>query len=291
MPRISRVGVDIKHARLFHHKGRNRLTVASQRKKTARPPKGLAGSDEAILYSGNILYDPGFELFVGNAVGSYLKKPWIADTGSTTFTLPRFDITRPLGQRWHNGDSVTYDDVAQWAQYTEPYEQFDDNREASHWQVIRREAPPTGQDLDFTTIRGPKLGKWLARWYDWQSSGDYAFGNSVPGGLVIQGPGMPAGYSGRTEPGALIGWGFWIWKNGAGLGDEIVDLCLTFYNQSGFPVRTVTTANNITETKTEISLSSNSPPGSYFMRACCTFRGVGTRDLMVNVDTGILSVE
>lgn len=274
------------HRKILHMYGRNRGRATTiGRTFTPKPPRGAPGSDEAVLYSGNILYDPGFELFVGNAVGSFLKVDWEAEIGSTTFVLPRFDINSPTGQRWPDGTYVEHDDIAQWAQYTEPYALGDNNREGSHWQVIRREA----SDLDFTTIRGPNLGKWMARWYDWTSSGNEPFGNSVPGGLVIQGPGMPAGYSGRTEAGALISWSYYAWVD-QGTGAEM-DLCLQFYTQDGTPIFVVTNSHTLDTTKTEYSLTSNSPGGSYFMRACSSFRGVGGRGMMLQVDTGTLSVE
>ena len=275
--------------KLVHHHGRGKLKSNTGKTNawTPRAPRASAGSDEAILFAGNILYDPGFEIFVGNAAGSFLKDRWVQHTGSTTFILPRFDISRPYGQRWPNGDDVSLFDIAQWAQYTEPYSLRDNEREGSHWQVIRREAP----DLDLSTARGPNLGKWMARWYDWQSSGQDAFGNSVPGGLVIQSPGLPGGFSGRTEEGALIEWSFYCWKSEAGVGDEKLDLCLQFYKQDGTPIFVAVSTHTLTTTKTEFSLASNSPGGSYYIRACSSFRGTGTSGMMVMVDTGTLGVE
>jgi len=288
--------------KIVHYIGKNRHRVASQpTRQVAKPPRGAPGSDEAILFSGNILYDPGFELFVGNAVGSYFTGPWEIRTGSRSFVLPRFDIDlTTTGQRWPNDTQVDIKDIAQWSQYTEPYNidspfrpgESQNIRESSAWQVIRRESPPSWHDLDFTSPRGPKLGLWMARWYDWQSSANFPLGNAVPGGLLIQGPGMPAGYSGRTQPGALITWGFFCWLSGGpSPTDETLDLCVQFYSQSGTPIFTTVNSNALTTSKTEYILSSFSPPGSYFVRACCSFRGTGTRAMMVQVDTGRLGVE
>ena len=288
--------------KVWHYHGKNRHRVASvqTRKPTPRPPRGPAG-EEAILFSGNILYDPGFELFVGNAVESYFTEPWVVRTGSRSFVLPRFDISlTTTGQRWPNDDQVAIKDIAQWSQYTEPYDIFSpfrpgesqNIRESSAWQVIRRESPPSWHDLDFSSPRGPKLGKWMARWYDWQSSDNFPFGNAVPGGLLIQGPGMPAGYSGRTQPGALITWGFHAWLSGGSVTtDETLDLCIQFYKKDGTPIFSTSNSHSLTTSKTEYILSSNSPGGSYFMRACCSFRGTGTRAMMLQVDTGRLGVE
>jgi hypothetical protein len=258
---------------------------------TPKAPRGAPGSDEAILYSGNILYDPGFELFVQNAAPTFLKPGWEEWTGATTYVLPRFDLTSSTGQRWPNGDEVHIKDIAQWSQFTEPYEINENTREMSAWQVVRRErtVPPAPDNpLDFSTIQGPKLGVFMARWYDWTSSENFPFGNGIPGGLLIQGPGMPPGYSGRTEPGALITWALHTWLTE---GTGTMDLCLIFYTQDGAPIFTTQSAIAITTTKTEYSITSNSPGGSYFMRACATFRGAGTKGQILAVDTALLAVE
>ncbi len=279
--------------KIFHYRGRPRHRVVSGRSRTftPKPPRGPPGSDEALLCAGNILYDPGFELFVGNAVGSFLKRPWETQVGSASFVLPRFDIGLSTGQRWPNGDTVDIKDIAQWSQYTEPYVLDDNNREGSVWEVVRREAPPSGQDLDFTSPRGPFLGKWMARWYGWTTSGLHPFGNSIPGGLLIQSPGLPAGYSARTTDGALIDWSFYCWKSEDGVGDEILDLCLQFYTQSGTPIFSAVKSHTLTTTKAEYTMQSNSPGGSYFIRACATFRGTGNRSMMIQVDTGTLGID
>ncbi len=273
--------------RLVFHRGRNRGRLAHGHARTFTPksPRGAPGSDEAILFAGNILYDPGFELFVQNAGSLGVLKPeWEALTGATTYVLPRFDITSPTGQRWPNGDFVDIKDIAQWSQFTEPYVVADDIREASAWVVVRREK----SDLDFSTNKGPKLGKWMARWYDWNSSGNYSGGNSIPGGLVIQSPGLPAGYSARTEPGALITWATHAWLSES---TGSMDMCVIFYTQSGNPIFTSIGAKTLTTSKNEHSISSNSPGGSYFIRACLTFRGAGTDAQMLQVDTALLGVE
>lgn len=283
----------------YHGRPRFRTTEGKNRFYTPKPPRGAPGSDEAVLYAGNILYDPGFELFVQNAAPTFLKPGWSAHTGTNVYALPRFDINAERGQVWANGDEVSHFDIAQWSQYTEPYG-FQaitpgyDERQSSAWFVIRREVPASqgthGGASDTTDIIGPNLGVFLARWYGWDCSADYPFGNGVPGGLLIQGPGMPAGYSGRTEPGALITWSFHCWILGP-YTDPVLDLCLTFYTQDGSPVHTVVTSNALNNTKTEYSLSSNTPGGSYFMRACATFRGTASSAAMVNVDSGLLGVE
>lgn len=280
--------------RLAHYRGRNRIRTLSGRNRYhgVKAPRGTAGSDEAILYAGNILYDPGFEIFVQNAAPTFLKPGWSDWIGSDAYVLPRFDITRePTGQRWPSGNTVSYFDVAQWSQYTEPYEfgstKYKDTYESSAWFVVRREVP---SETDFTTTIGPNLGVFVARWYGWTTSGYYPLGNSVPGGLLIQGPGMPPGYSGRTEPGALITWGVTSWVIPSS-GSPVIDLGLTFYTQSGSPVHTVVSSSNLTTTKTDYSLSSNTPGGSYFMRAFVTFRGAGSSSTVLQVDSGILGVE
>jgi hypothetical protein len=292
------VGVNYKTGpkrKIVHYRGRNRVrTVAGRTRlhKTPKPPRGAAGSDEAILFAGNILYDPGFEIFVQNAAPTFLKPGWSAHVGSDSYVLPRFDINRqPTGQRWPNGDTVSYFDVAQWSQYTEPYilgsTKYKDTYDSSAWFVVRREVPG---ETDWQTPLGPNLGVWMARWYGWQTSANYPLGNGVPGGLLIQGPGMPPGYSGRTEPGAFITWGVNAWVLPAS-GSPVMDLGITFYTQSGNPVHTVTKANSLTTSKTAYSLSSNTPGGSYFIRAFATFRGTGTVSTLLQVDSGILGVE
>lgn len=280
---------------LVYQKGRGRgqAIVGKNRYYTPRSPRGAEGSDEAILYAGNILYDPGFELFVQNAAPTFYKDGWSAHTGSNCYVLPRFDIAKTTtGQVWPTGDEVSYFDVAQWSQYTEPYELAGDERQASAWFVVRREVPAThpGGATDTTDIIGPNLGVFLARWYDWQSSADYTLGNGVPGGLLIQGPGMPPGYSARTEPGALITWSVYSWLLGAS-GDPTIDLSITFYTQAGIPLVSVVGSSSLTSSKTEYSVSSNSPGGSYFIRAAATFRGTAPRDTVLNVDSGLLGVE
>ena len=496
--------------KVLHYYGRNRgrSVAGKNRLYTPKAPRGAPGSDEAVLYAGNILYDPGFEIFVQNAGPTFLKPGWEDHTGASIYALPRLDLSSPTGQVWPNGDYVNRKDIAQWAQYTEPYvlqqtrttttpgylelsgagefastpstsslnlsgsftlialfrsdvdsgsggvidktpdsgivtgygldwassgDRFrvyhgtgaglafynspigsippfhdtwvkavvtfgpssttadfyrsynsvntpvDDvvweflntvtsiqtytdpganssslkfgqgwsgnfwldgriygawvydgsslvaspdwrtdnwqpdaqgnnlvldngaefvspttvevvsgtnTRESSAWFVIRREG-----SLDYTTKFGPNLGVFMARWYDWQSSGNYPFGNSVPGGLVIQGPGMPPGYSGRTEAGALITWGFTAWVSET-TGSPAMDLCLTFYKQDGTPLFTKIGTHSLTTTKTDYSMSSETPSGgSYFIRACVTFRGTGSKSTLLSVDSGILGVE
>lgn len=278
--------------KILHYRGRNRgSTIAGKNRYYApRAPRGAGGSDEAILYAGNILYDPGFEIFVQNAAPTFLKPGWSAHTGSDSYVLPRFDITRtPTGQRWPNGDTVSYFDVAQWSQYTEPYA-FNESsaRDSSCWLVVRREVPG---ETDWQEILGPNLGVFMARWYGWSASDAFPLGNGVPGGLLIQGPGMPPGYSGRTEAGALITWGLSVWALPDPFGTAFIDLGLTFYTQSGTPLHTVVQSTALTDTKAALSFSSNTPGNSYFMRAFCTFRGTASRSTLVQVDSGILGVE
>lgn len=280
--------------KLYYHRGRHRgqSVAGKNRYYTPRAPRGAPGSDEAVLYAGNILYDPGFEIFVQNAAPTFLKPGWSAHTGSNVYALPRFDINATRGQVWPNGNEVSHFDIAQWAQYTEPYgfsgigPNFDE-RNSSAWFVTRREVP---SETDTSTILGPKAGVFLARWYDWTCSNLYPFGNGVPGGLLIQGPGMPAGYSGRTEPGALITWSVWTWILGP-YTDPVIDLCLQFFKQNGDPILSIVSSYSINATKTERQVQSNSPGGSYFMRACATFRGVASNSSILNVDSGLLGVE
>jgi hypothetical protein len=274
--------------KILYVRGRNRgqAVQGKNRYYTPKPPRGAPGSDEAVLYSGNILYDPGFELFVQNAAPTFLKPGWSDWTGSNCYLLPRFDINAERGQVWPNGDEVSYYDIAQWAQLSEPYVIADDVREASAWFVVRREA----FDLDFSTIRGPKLGKFMARWYNWNSSALYPGGNSIPGGLVIQGPGMPPGYSGRTEVGAFITWAVHCWVTFV-TADPTMDLVITFYKQDGSPIHTVNSSHTLTNTKDEYVLQSWTPGGSYFMRTSVTFRGSNSSSSMVQVDTARLGVE
>lgn len=279
--------------RLYYHRGRNRgRTIAGRNRfHKVKAPRGAPGSDEAILFAGNILYDPGFELFVQNAAPTFLKPGWEEWTGASSYILPRFDINSPTGQRWPNGDFVDRKDIAQWAQFTEPYELASNVRDASVWFVTRREA---GAGLGHTTQWGPNLGIWMARWYDWTSSANFPFGNSVPGGLIIQGPGMPAGYSGRTEPGALITWGLYAWLADGSEETQTMDLAVQFFTQAGNPIITVQNAFTLNTTKTFSSISSNSPGGSYFIRAFVTFRPASTaraRETILAIDSGLLGVE
>ena len=275
--------------KIFHYHGRPRHQVVSGRTRTftPKPPHGPPGSDEALLCAGNVLYDPGFEIYVGNAVGSFLKVDWEAHAAAASmFYLPRFSINSSTGQRWESGVEVDLKDIAQWSQYTEPLNLNDSVREASGWHIVRREAA----DLDFSTFRGPKLGKWMARWYDWRSSGNYPLGNSIPGGLLIQSPGLPAGYSARTTDGATIDWSIHAWVTET-TGTPAMDLCLQFYKQDGTPIFSTTNGHTLTTSKSEYTLTSNSPGGSYFLRACVTFRGAGHRATMLQVDTGTLGIE
>jgi hypothetical protein len=70
-----------------------------------------------------------------------------------------------------------------------------------------------------------------------------------------------------------------------------MQLAIQFYTQAGVGVRTVSNSHTLTTSKTEYSLSSNTPGGSYFMRTSATFTGAGSRTLMLQIDSGILAVE
>lgn len=329
--------------KIVHYMGRPRLQAAEGVAKytTPRPPNGAPGSDEAKLYSANLLYDPGAELYVGNAAENYDSKFFHARTKGLSsqvgppydssahevipYILPKFSIESSTGQIWPDGNEVSRYDIAQWAQVGEPYVIDTSSywkvsnpigiREISAWQAIRREDPgdweidgvdnkaqgsldpggSPGIDWEETkpdgapNYRGPKLGRWLLRWYDWQASSYYG-GSGTPGGLMIQSPGLPGGYSARADAGDLVTWSAWSWVSTTE-GTPALDMVVTYYTQGGSPIASSLTSGDLAISKTEYTVTGNCPGGTYFLRCHIGFRGVGARSTLLNVDTGTLGLE
>ena len=252
----------------------------------AYSPRGVANNGEfAHLYSGNILYDPGAELFVGNAVGSYHYEAWSDRTGMRHYTLPVFDPTCDVtSQRWPNGDCVTYWDISQWV-------------------AVGSYAPTGRQDSSAWHVGRffPNLGDYSIIWHDWPRG---------PGGnpmmLMVQAPGLPGGYSARVEPGDLVTfsanarvWGD-AYTGYAQLGDPTISTLLWFYTKTGtlivgsgdyyVPLTTTYTANIHEAT---------APSGTYFVRAMLAFTASTPSDFdqtlmyypAALIDSGVLSIE
>lgn len=232
-----------------------------------------------MLYSGNILYDPGVELHVGNGVTfDYHPETWEAQTGAQHYVIPRIDVTKPYGQVWPNGDAVDYQDIAQWMQHTEPMV-LTNTASDSAWHVTRD---------------SPYAGKFSLVWWRWDASAAHG-GNGHPGGLCIQGPGLPPGYSARVTDGALVTWSLKTKVVSAHTsGTPSANLFLYLYSFSGTPVSATTSGayQTLTSSYETLSVSTRAPRGSYFVRCGIVFSGSPTGGLCATfVDSGILSVE
>jgi len=245
------------------------------RLRIAKPPRGAPNNGEyAWLRAGNLLYDPGLELYVGNAVGSYWHEDWDDKVAHHHYALPRFDPARPYAQYWPDGSDVAYWDIAQWMQHTEPYV-VNDLTTDSAWHVTRVK---------------PYLGDFHLTWWDWQASARYG-GNGVPGGLCIQAPGLPPGYAGRAQAGDKVTWSVWSMVTDTQGSPQIV-LFLYFFAKPGAPiVGVVTVASNLTTSYAEYTVSASAPGNTYFIRCGLLWTGTGARGTNVYVDTGTLSVE
>lgn len=284
---------------------RTSMKVRSTVVRPAAPPRGFVNDGEyALLYSGNILYDPGFELFVGNAVGSYEVEKWDDRTGTRTYTLPIYDPSCDLTQRWPNGDCVDYYDLAQWvavdslATYATD---FDATRnppvrgtvETGAWRVAGVWNPTVQWDTF--------LGTYHLVWDRWTSGPG---GN--PATLMILSPGIP-GYSARVEGGALVTWSVrsraWgrtqaLTETWADTGDPSISVMLYFYNEAGtLLVGGGDYYNALTETYTEWSYQATAPSGAWYIRAMVAFTALTpsefgeTIDPTCLVDSGVLSIE
>ena len=249
---------------------------------TTKPPRGVPNDGNyAHLYSGNILYDPGVELFVGNAVGSWSIHNWLDHTGNRTFMLPNFDALCEYWQRWPNTDCVTYWDIAQWVSIGSPYAP-DGGIETVSWNVTRAD---------------PYLGSFSMSFWRWSKGPS---GN--PMSLMIQAPGLPGGYSARVESGDRVTFSVRskMYPNIPFVTDcqPKISVSLYYYNKAG---STIVGGGNygqtLTTSYTQFLYDTIAPSGAYFVRALCAFTAsnptalVIANDPSVLVDSGVLSVE
>ena len=239
----------------------------------AKPPHGAPNDGEyAHLRSLNILYDPGFELFMGNAVEHWGNDEWLDRTGVNQYTLPIYDPTCDYGQRWYTEDCVRYWDVAQWTQVNEPYEP-PGSVDKSAWHVSRYL---------------PFLGDQHLAWWDWTSSLEHG-GSGNPAALMVQSVGLPAGYSARVEPGDLNSFSVWsavppAWLTTA---TPTITLSLWYYSDTGANVGVTTETFTIPFFRSpedwdiddfyrQHIIYATAPGGSYFIRAMVQFNYLGS---------------
>jgi hypothetical protein len=278
----------------YRHKPKIRASTTTYVRQPPAPPHGVSNEGNyAHLYSGNIMYDPGLELYVGNAVGSYRVSDWFrgwwnrmdisrmrswwTTIGSTTFTLPRFDATAPIGQRWPNSIPVDYYDIAQWGQLGGTYTPATGTVDDAAWRV---------------GMFDPYAGRYHLYWNRFQADTSYG----VPAPLYVQAPGLPGGYSARVIPSDLVTWEASVritapWKT---WGTVVTGFVLTFYTKSGTAIlSTTTTWTSTANAPYQIrSLASFCPPNSYFVRASMYWRlDSPGQDHILCVDGGILAVE
>lgn len=264
-----------------------------------KPPHGVSNDGKfAHLRSLNLLYDPGLELFMGNAVEHWGNDEWVARTGSNQFTLPVYDPTCDYGQRWPSGECVRYWDIAQWSQLGEPYEPGGANTKSA-WIAER---------ID------PYLGKFHLVWCKWDAT-SYHGGDGNPRPLMIQAPGLPPGYSARVEPGDISSWSIQTRIEGMRKKDSVptCTMSLFYYDETGSTiVGFQETANLAMHDQNqyddvpyeEMRVDATAPSGAYFMRAIAQFYepegwgvtgtlGVDLQDNFLpslHVDSGVLSV-
>lgn len=266
---------------------RSKAADAFKKTETWKPPRGVTNEGNyAHLLSGNILYDPGVELFIGNAVESLVIHDWNDRTGEDHFTLPVYDDACTDRQRWPNGDCVSYYDLAQWVSLGSPYTVTGDLLDSA-WHVTR---------LD------PFLGDFCMAWWRWNRG---SFGNPLT--LLVLSPGLP-GYSARVEGGDLVTWSVRaqiydyappspsIFTGSAG--DPTISPLLYYYDQDG---NTIVGGGSYYQTLglsyAEHSYQTTAPSGSYFVRAMIAFvanipNAYTDFDApTVLVDSGILSIE
>ena len=246
------------------------------------PATGVSNDGNyAHLYSGNILYDPGVELFVGNAVGFWSIHKWKDHTGNRTFMLPNFDALCEYWQRWPNTDCVTYWDIAQWVSVGSGYTP-NGGIDTVSWNVTRAD---------------PYLGDFSMSWWRWSEG---------PGGnpmsLMVQAPGLPGGYSARVESGDRVTFSVRskMYPN-LPFADDCqpkISVMLYYYNKAG---STIVGGGNYYQTLTltyaQFLYDTIAPSGAYFVRALCAFTASNpstltlANDPSVLVDSGVLSVE
>lgn len=265
----------------------SRSTASTRtRPRKAAPPKSPRGVPNdghfAHLYSGNILYDPGVELFVGNAVGSWSIHNWLHRTGNRTFMLPNFNDTCDYWQNWPNKDCVTYWDIAQWVSNGADYAP-NGGIDSVSWAVTRAD---------------PYLGDFSMAWWRWSEGPGR---NPMP--LLVQAPGLPGGYSARVQAGDSVAFSV---RSKMYPDLPYVDDCqpkisvlLYYYNQAG---TAIVGGGNHYQALTRSSYgdyeyTTIAPSGSYFVRAFAAFTASNpgafgpANDPSVLVDSGVLSVE
>jgi hypothetical protein len=272
--------------RTIRFAARSRAAAAFKKSVTYLPPRGTVGSadDFAHLLSGNILYDPGVELFIGNTVGTLEHHVWNERTGEDHFTLPTFDDSCGFRQSWPNGSCLSYWDQSQWVSLGTPYRVTGDVSDSA-WHVTRL---------------NPFLGQLSMVWWRWSKG---AFGN--PLSLMVLSPGLPGGYSARVEPGDLITWSvrarIYDYEanilNGAA-GDPTISPFMFYYTKSGTPIVGGGDYYQPMDTDyTEYSYQASAPSGSYFLRAMVAFVANNPsaytlgNDPILLVDSGVLSIE
>lgn len=300
MGRRYRLGVRPTHkpVRLFIIRNRPKATASSKDspRPPAKPPHGVSNNGEfAHLYSGNIMYDPGFELFVGNALGTFKNDPdfggdwadqprdWETTTGVRPYYLPRFNPFTNIGQMWPNDEDVSYFDIAQWGTLGGSYDvvgQYGD----SGWRVTRVD---------------PYAGRWHVIYAPWGADSTYG----IPPPLYVQAPGLPGGYSARVKPGDLITFTVWMNFQGHVAYFPVYPIAvLSFYNQSGDGIVSAQkrwslgTDSDWTNRLYDLgyksyTIQATAPPNSYFLRAQMGFRPGGEHPMVTTVDAGILSIE
>jgi len=275
-------------ARSIRFAARSKAADAFKKSETWKPPRGDTNEGNyAHLYSGNILYDGGVELFVGNAVESLSIHEWNDRTGEDHFTLPVYDDSCPNRQKWPNGDCVSYYDLSQWVTLGAPYTVTGGLLDAA-WHVTR---------LD------PFLGKFCMAWWRWNRG---VGGN--PLSLMVLSPGLPGGYSARVDGGDLVTWSVraQIYDYsppipsiyaGAG-GSPQISPMLYYYDIDGNAlVGGGDYYQALGLSYSEYSYQTSAPSGSYFVRAMVAFTA-GTPSAyndnnapMALVDSGVLSIE
>lgn len=256
------------------------------------PPRGQVNDgDFAHLYSANILYDPGVELFVGNAAATYEGSVWQSKTGLRRYTIPCYDPTKSYSQVWPNGDAVAYKDISQWValKATPTGYAVDGSVDSAAWHVSRY---------------APFVGTYHLVWDNWRSG---PLGNPVP--LMAQGPGLPGGYSARVDPGDDVTFSVYcaLWayaeeglsNSWSNAGDLTASSVLYFYDQSGTLIVGSGNYYGAIDKYDSFSIHSHTaiaPVGSYFVRAFVAFTANTPSELdefldpFLIVDGGILSV-
>lgn len=267
---------------------RSKAADAFKKSETWKPPRGDTNDGNfAHLHSGNILYDGGNELFVGNAVESLSIHEWNSRTGEDHFTLPRYNDSCPNRQSWPNGDCVSYYDLSQWVTLGVSYTVNGTVLDAA-WHVTR---------LDTF------LGDYCMAWWRWNRGN-----NSNPLSLMIQSPGLSSGYSARVDGGDLVTWsvraqiynysppGVSIFEGAAG--NPTISPMLYYYNKEGnLIVGGGSYYQALGLSYAEHSYQTTAPSGSYFVRAIVAFVADAPNVYTdfdaptVLVDSGVLSIE